>query len=78
MFKYTFGLKKTLLESLRSQKRPLKARFRQNLFLGLSFARGELLGFFGDPNEYLRLIIIYYMFKYTFGNKTTLLESHRS
>ena len=30
---------------------------------------------FGASNESLRLIIIYYMFKYIFGIKTTLLES---
>ena len=36
------------------------------------------LRFFGAPNESLRLIVIYYMFKNTFGNKTTLLESYRS
>ena len=29
-FKYTFRIKKPLLESLRSQKSPLKNRFRQN------------------------------------------------
>ena len=39
--------------------------------------RGEFLRFFGHPNESLRLIIIFYMFKYMFGNKTTVLESHR-
>ena len=44
----------------------------------LVFARGEFLRFFGDPNESLRLIIVYYMFKYMFGSKTTLLEAHRS
>ena len=29
-FEYTLGIKTTLLESLRSQKSPLKARFWQN------------------------------------------------
>ena len=29
-FEYTFGIKKTLLESLQSEKSPLKARFWQN------------------------------------------------
>ena len=46
--------------------------------MDLVFARGEFLRFFGAPNKPLRLIIIYYMFKYTLGNKTTLLDSHRS
>ena len=32
----------------------------------------------GAPNESLRLIIIYYMFKYTFGIETTLLVSPRN
>ena len=40
--------------------------------------RGEFLRFFGASNESLRLIIIYYIFNYTFGTKTTLLASHRS
>ena len=30
MYRYTFGIKITFLESLRSQKSPLKARFWQN------------------------------------------------
>ena len=36
-------------------------------------ARSEFLKVVGAPNEPLRLIIINYMFKYTFGIKTTLL-----
>ena len=32
----------------------------------------------GAPNESLRLIIISYMFKYTFGIETTLLVSPRN
>ena len=52
--------------------------FGKTCFKDLVFARGELLGFFGDPNEFLRLGIIYYMFKYTFGKKRTLLDSYRS
>ena len=39
------------------------------------FARAEFLRLVGAPNESLTLIIIYYMFKYTFRIKTTLLES---
>ena len=37
--------------------------------------RSEFLRHNGAPNESLRLIIINYMFKYTFGIKTILLES---
>ena len=36
--------------------------------------RGEYLRLVGAPNESLGLITVYYMFTYTFGNKTTLLE----
>ena len=52
--------------------------FGKTSYKDLVFARGEFLRFFLDPNESLRLIIIDYMFKYMFGNKTSLLESHRS
>ena len=52
--------------------------FSKTSYKDLVFARGEFLRFGGATNESLRLIIIYYMFKYMFGNKTTLLESHRS
>ena len=51
--------------------------FGKTSYKDLVFARGEFLRFFSDPNESLRLMIIYYMFKYMFRNKTTLLESHR-
>ena len=37
MLKYTFGIKTTLLQSLRNQKDPLKAQFRHNLSKDLSF-----------------------------------------
>ena len=136
MFKYTFGIKTNLLESLRSQnthfrarfrqtsykdlvfargeffsvvgaqneslgliiiyyinihiqdlnnfarftskpKTHLKARFRKTSYKDLDFARSELIRLVGAPNESLRLIIIYYMFKYSFRIKTSLLESIR-
>ena len=41
----------------------------------LGFARNEFLRPVRAPNESLILIIIYYMFKYSVGIKTTLLES---
>ena len=44
----------------------------------LVIARGKFLRLFGAPNESLRLLIIYYMFKYRFGIKTTLLDSFRN
>ena len=61
MFKYTFGIETTLLESLPNQKTHLKARFRQTSYKDLVFARGEFLSVVGDQNESLRLIIIYYI-----------------
>ena len=67
-----------MLESHRSQKAPLNARFRQTSFKDLVFGRGEFLRFFSDQNEFLRLIIIYYTFKYFFEIKTALLESNRN
>ena len=42
------------------------------------FAEGEFLRLVGAPNESLRLSIIYYMFEYTFGIKTTLHELLRN
>ena len=44
----------------------------------LVLARGEFLRLIGDENESLRVITIYYMLKYRFGIKITLLESQRS
>ena len=77
-FKYTFGIKITLLQSLRNQKKPLKARFRHNLSKGLSFTRIDFLGLVGAQNESLRIIIIKYMLKYLCRIKTTFLESLQS
>ena len=59
--------------------KPFKgSRLRKTSYKDLVFARSEFLMFFGDPNESLRLIIIYYIFKYAFGVKKTLLMSLRS
>ena len=68
----------TLLESLRNQNTHFRARFRQTSYKDLVFARGELLSVVGAQNESLRIILMYYMFKYLFGIATTLLESLRS
>ena len=38
-------------------------------------ARSEFLTLVGAPNDSLRLIIIHYMIKCTFGIKTTFVES---
>ena len=47
MFKYIFGIKTTLLESLRRQNTQFRARFRQTSYKGLVFARGEFLSVVG-------------------------------
>ena len=80
MFKYSLGIKTTLLESLRSQKNKVFQRqyFGKTSYKDFVFARNEFLRLFGDPNQSLILIIIYYMFKYSVGIKTTLLWSLRS
>ena len=78
MFKYSFGIETTLLESLRSQKSILKAIFRQTSYKDLVFSQIDFLRLVLAPNESLVLLIIYCMFKYSFGIKTTLLESLRS
>ena len=51
--------------------------FDKTSYKDLVFAEGEFLRLVGVPNEPLRLIIIYYMFEYTFGMNITLLESFR-
>ena len=42
------------------------------------FARIEFIKVVGAPNESLRFVIVNYMFKYTFGIKTTYLDSLRN
>ena len=71
MFKYWFGISTTLIESLRSQN----THFRQTSYKDLVFAQCEFLSVVGTLNESLRIILIYYIFKYWFGITTTLLES---
>ena len=78
MFKYSVRIKPTLLESLRSQKSNLKAIIGKTSYKDLVIARNDFLRLLGAPNESLILIIIYYMYQYTVGIKTTLLESLRS
>ena len=43
--------------------------FGKTRYKDLDFARGAFLRFFGVPNVSLRLIVIYYMFKYSFEKK---------
>ena len=67
-----------MLDSLRNQNNQFRDQFRQTCYKDLVFARGELLSIVGAQNESLRIILMYYMFKYLFGITTTLLESLRS
>ena len=78
MFKYTLGIKTTLLELHRCRKSPLQVDFVKTSYNDFVLPRSEFLRHIGAPNESLRLIIINYMFKYTLGIKTTLLESLRN
>ena len=52
--------------------------FGKTTYNDFVLARIEFLKHIGAPNESLRRFIIYYMFKYTFGIKTTLLEELRN
>ena len=78
MLKYTFGIKITLLESLWSQNPISRLDLAKTSYKDLIFARGEFSRLVGAQNMTLRVIILYYMPKYAFGIKTTLLESLRS
>ena len=49
--------------------------FDKTIYTDFAFGRNELLILAEAPTESLSIIIIYYMFKYTFGIKTNLLES---
>ena len=64
MFKYLFGITKTLLESLRSQNTQFRDRLRHTNYTDLVFAGGEFLSVVGAQNECLRIILMSYMFKY--------------
>ena len=75
MFKYSVGVKTTLLESLRSQKILLRLYFGKTSYKGLVFAQNKILRLLGAPNQSLIHIIIPYMFNYSVGIKPTLLES---
>ena len=77
-FKYTFIVETTLLVLLRSQKSLQRLDFGKTSYNHFVLARSEFLRVVGDRNEVLRLIIIYYKFKYLFGIKITLVESHQS
>ena len=75
---YTFIVKTTLVVLLRSQKNLQRLYFWKTSYNHIVLARGEFLRVVGARNEVLRLIILYYKFKYLFCIKTTLVESHQS
>ena len=78
MFKYTFGITTTLLESLLSEKSLYGFNFGKTSNNHFVLTRIGLLTLLGAPNEFLRLIIIHYMFEYSFKIKTTLLDTLRT
>ena len=49
--------------------------FDKTSYTDFALAQNEFLRLAEAPTESLSLIIIYYTFEYTFGIKTTLLES---
>ena len=67
-----------MLESLRSENTHFRNRVRQTSYKDLVLTRGEFLSVVGAQNESLRILLMYYMFKYWFGITITLLESIRS
>ena len=77
-FKYTFNIETFLLVSLRSQKSLQRLDFSKTSYNYFVLARSEFLRVVGAQNEVQRLIITYYKFKYLFGIKITLVESHQS
>ena len=76
IFKYSVGIKTTVLESLRRKKKYFKGYILGKIsYKDLVFARNDFLRLARAPNESLILIIVYYLFKYSVGIKRTLLES---
>ena len=72
MFKYSVGIKTTLLESFRSKKIILQLYFGKTNYDDVVFARNDFLRLVRAPNESLILIIIYYTFKYITCSNTQL------
>ena len=75
MFKYTFSIETSLLVSLRSRKSIQRLDFGKTSYNHFVLGRSEFLRLVGALNEFLRFTIIYYMVKYFFVIKTTLLEA---
>ena len=64
MFKYRFGITRTLLESLQSQNTIQGLDLSKTSYKDLVFARDEFLSVVVAQNESLRIILTYYMLKY--------------
>ena len=63
-------MKTNLLKSFPSQKKsPLKDGVLQTRSNDFVLTRSDFLRLVGDPNESIRLNMIYYMFKYSFAIK---------
>ena len=69
MFKFSFMIKTSFLESLRSQKSPLTLDLGKTFYKYLHFARIEFLNFFAAPNESLRLILYITYLNTNLGSK---------
>ena len=72
MFKYWFRIKTSLQESLGAKKPVLKLDLGKASYKDLVFARGEFLSVIGAQNESLRIILMYYMYKYWLGSHNNL------
>ena len=64
MFKYSVGIEKHFARVTSEPKNYFKGYVTAN-YKDLVFARNDFLRLVGAPNEFLILIIIYYMFKYS-------------
>ena len=74
MFIYSVGIKTTFAGVTSEPKKVFwKLYFGKTSYKDLLFAQNDFLRLVGAPNESLILIIMYYLFKYSFGIKTTLL-----
>ena len=78
MFKYSFGIRTVLPESVRIKQSPLKVGFEKTSYNDFVSDQSDLLRLFRALNESLRLIKLYNMFKYSYGIKNILLELLRS
>ena len=66
MLKYAVGIKKHFARITSEPKKYFKGYVTTN-YKDLVFARNDFLRLVVAPNEFLILIIIYYMFKYSVG-----------